>query len=39
MCLRIARGLPDDEERARWIAMAQQWLQWADEQTKRDGGN
>jgi hypothetical protein len=30
-CFRIAQTTTDDAERARWIAMAQHWLQWAQE--------
>ena len=30
-CLRIAQIATDETERARWVAMAQHWLQWADE--------
>jgi hypothetical protein len=34
-CFRVARTSTDDAERARWIGMAQQWLQWAqDEEAK-----
>lgn len=30
-CVRIAQNVSDDFERSRWISMAQQWLQWAQE--------
>ena len=30
-CFRVARNSADEAERARWIGMAQHWLQWAQE--------
>jgi hypothetical protein len=31
-CFRIAQSAADGAERARWIGMAQQWLQWAQDE-------
>jgi hypothetical protein len=31
-CFRVAQTVGDRAERARWIDMAQQWLQWAQEE-------
>jgi hypothetical protein len=34
-CFRTAQTITDEAERARWVGMAQQWLQWAqDEEAK-----
>ena len=30
-CLAVARSVADQSERARWISMAQHWLDWATE--------
>ena len=30
-CFRAAQTTTNEAERARWIGMAQHWLQWADE--------
>jgi hypothetical protein len=31
-CFRIAKAAADEAERARWISMAQHWLDWAQEE-------
>jgi hypothetical protein len=28
-CFRVAKTAPEETERARWLGMAQHWLQWA----------
>ena len=39
-CFRVAKISTDDTERARWINMAQHWLQWAqDEEEKKPPPN
>jgi hypothetical protein len=30
-CVRVAHNAADEAERARWISIAQHWLQWAQE--------
>ena len=31
-CFRVALTTAEEAERARWVSMAQQWLQWAQEE-------
>ena len=31
-CFRVAQTVGDNTERGRWIDMAQQWLQWAQDE-------
>ena len=31
-CFRVAKTSTDEAERARWISMAQHWLQWAQDE-------
>jgi hypothetical protein len=33
-CVRAAQNTANEAERARWIGIAQHWLQWAEEELK-----
>ncbi len=33
-CMRAAQNAANDAERARWVAMAQHWFEWAEEELK-----
>ena len=30
ICFRLAQGATNEEERARWLEMAQHWVEWAE---------
>jgi len=34
-CVRAAQNAANEAERARWVGIAQHWLQWAEEELKK----
>jgi hypothetical protein len=38
-CFKIAQAATDEAERARWMSMAQKWLQWAQDAEKMLGSS
>jgi hypothetical protein len=35
-CFRLAKNTIDEHERTRWVGMAQQWLQWTQEEEAKE---